>query len=290
MRYGVSSRQLIHDFWQKINDDNIWDGAAALAFYMMLALFPAAIFVLTLLPFLPVPDLGAHIMNAVQSTLPPEAAGLLRSTVEQVTHQKRQGLLSFGLLLTLSSAASGMSAIMQQLNITYGVIEGRSFKRAKLTAIGLMLLFMVLIVGASLVLVFDQKIQGPIVQALHLGVVGAALAGLLRVSLMVGSLLIGFALMYYFGPDVEQRFQWISPGSVAGTLCLIGASLAVKIYVVHFNNFAATYGSLGAAIILMMSLYVSGIAILLGSELNALLAQYKPKQKRIQEKHEAIAA
>jgi membrane protein len=267
------------DLWRKANDDNIWDGAAALAYYLMLALFPAVIFLLTLLPFLPIPDLTSHVMTLLHNGLPAEAADLLRSTVEQVTRKKHHGLLSFGLIFTLWSASSGMYATLQQLNITYGVKETRSFWRLRAMSMGLLLLF-TLVTGVALTLLVLTP--------------GIVVAAALRVAVTVGTLLLGFSVLFYYGPNVEQRFRLLSPGSVVGVLGLIATSFGIRIYVSHFNNFSSTYGSLGAVIILMLSLYLSGLVTLLGSEINSLVDSRKsapiPEAHSSDETQKKIAA
>ncbi|MGE5490722.1 MAG: YihY/virulence factor BrkB family protein, partial [Actinomycetota bacterium] len=100
------------------------------------------------------------------------------------------------------------------------------------------------------------------------------------------ALQLGFALIYYLGPDVKQEFKFITPGSILAVLLLIAASLVFKFYATHFGNYSATYGSIGAVIILMFWLYIAGLVILLGSEINALVEHYAPGGKEKGEKVE----
>jgi membrane protein len=107
-----------------------------------------------------------------------------------------------------------------------------------------------------------------------------------RWLMIVLALLLGFALIYYLGPDVEQSFKFITPGSVFGVALLIAASLGFKVYAASFGDYNATYGSIGAVIILMLWLYIAGLVILLGSEINALVEHYAPEGKEKGEKTE----
>lgn len=269
--YGRSIRQFLQDLKGKIQEDDVANGAAALAFYLMLAIFPAMIFLLSILPYLPIADLDRLVMDLLRQALPGEAAALFSGTVEQVVTRRRGGLLSFGLLLTLWAASSGMFAVMKQLNLTYGVKEGRPFWKTRGTAVLLTILFGALIIGAFALIVLGGRIQGFLGQNLGWGQPLLILFAVFRWAVIGAAILMAFAVAYYFGPDVERKFRLITPGSVAGALVLTAVSLAFKFYVDNFGKYEATYGSLGAVIVLMLWLNVTGLVILLGSEVNALV-------------------
>jgi len=288
MLYGHSFKEFFKDLRSEIREDNVSNGAAALAYYLMLAIFPAMIFLLTLLPYLPIQDLDQQIMGLLRQGMPSEAAQVFTDTVTQITSQKQGGLLSIGALLTLWAASSGMYAIMQQLNITYDVTEGRPFWKVRGTALLLTFLFGALIIGAFGLIVFGDALQSWIASALgESALLGGAFQAL-RWGIVLGALLLAFGVMYYFGPDVEQKFRFISPGAIGGVVLLILASLAIKLYVTNFSDYSKTYGSLGAVIVLMLWLNVTGLVILLGSEVNALLEHYSPEGKEKGEKREPL--
>ncbi len=289
MPAGVSWKQFAKDLRKEIKEDNVSNGAAALAYYLMLAIFPAAIFALSLIPYLPIQNVDRAIMDLLRQALPAQSADLFTGVVQQVTSQRRGGLLSFGAVAALWAASNGLYAVMQQLNITYDVKEGRPFWKSRGTALLLTLFFMVLVVGAFALVVFGGEIQGWLGERLGTGTALLVAFAAFRWAVIVAALLLAFALVYYFGPDVEQSFRFISPGSLVGVVVLAVASLLFRLYVSSFGNYAATYGSLGAVIILLLWLYIAGWVILLGSEINALVEHYLPKGKRKGEKREAGA-
>lgn len=277
--YGTSWKQFALDLWKEINEDNIFNGAAALAFYLTLAIFPAMIFLLNLLPYLPIPDQSDQIYGLLRQAMPSDAASALTDTVKGIVSEKRQGLLSFGALFTLWAAMSGMYAIMQQLNITYDVVEGRNLVKVRLTALLLTVCFAACLVGAfGLILVGDQ-IHHFLADRLAYGAFFTFAFEVVRWSIITLALSTAFALTYYFGPDVEQEFRFITPGSLMGVLVLGAASLGFKFYVENFGSYNATYGSIGAVIVLMLWLNIAGLVILLGSEVNALVEHYNPNGK-----------
>ncbi|MEW6117448.1 MAG: YihY/virulence factor BrkB family protein [Nitrospirota bacterium] len=286
MIYGISIKQFLLDLKREISDDNVSNGAAALGFYLTLAVFPTMILLMTVIPYLPIHNVDKAIMDLLGQALPAEAFDMVAGVVNEVTSKRRVGLLSFGLLGTLWAASAGMYAIMQQLNITYDVKEERSFIRARATALILSLLFALLVIGAFSLIVLGGVIQDWI--GSRLGFTGALLKffAVFRWIVIVVALLLGFAMIYRYAPNVEQKFMFITPGSVLGVTLLIVASLGFAIYTRNFANYSATYGSIGAVIILMLWLYIAGLVVLVGSEINALIEHYSPKGKRKGEKRE----
>jgi membrane protein len=282
----VGTRRFATDLWNEIEDDNVFNGAAALAYYLILSMFPAAIFLLSLLPYLPVAHLQQAIMDFLHQALPEQSAAMFQSIISGVVSQKQGGLLTFGLVLALWSGSSGIYAIMQQLNITYDVKEGRPFWKARGTALFLLVLFFLLIIGGFALVVFGGVIQDALAGLVGRNEMLLAFFAALRWVIIAVCLLLGFALIYHFGPDVEQQFRFVSPGSIAGVVLLALCSLGFRYYIARFSDYNATYGSLGAIIIMLVWLYIAGLVLLIGSEINALVEHYSPEGKSKGQKNE----
>jgi membrane protein len=286
MFQGVSAKQFFYDLKQQIARDDIFTGAAALAFYLTLAIFPALILLMSIIPYLPIERVDQAIMDLLGQALPEEAYGMVEEVVIEVTRERRGGLLSFGALGTLWAASTGMFAIMRQLNKTYDVEESRNFFKARGTAILLSVMFVLLVVGAFTLIVLGGVIQDWL--GTELGFSGALLAffAAFRWIIILLALMLAFAMVYRYAPNVEQKFRFISPGSVVGVVLLIAASLGFSLYTANFANYDATYGSIGAVIILMLWMNIAGLVILLGSEVNAVTEHYSAHGKRKGERHE----
>ena len=170
--------------------------------------------------------------------------------------------------------------MMRQLNISYDVEEARSFVRARATAIVLSLLFGGLVLGAFSLVVLGGVIEEWMGELLGYSDAVVAAFEVFRWVVICLSLLIGLALIYCFAPNVRRQLRFIVPGSIFGTVVLILASLAFSFYVGNFADYSATYGSIGAVIVLMLWLYIAGLVILVGSEINALLEHLSPHGKR----------
>ncbi|MDQ3298363.1 MAG: YihY/virulence factor BrkB family protein [Myxococcota bacterium] len=280
MLHGIPWKQFFRDLRREVSEDNVFSGAAALGFYLTLAVFPAIILTITIVPYLPIDRVDQAIMDLLQQALPAQASTLVAGVVSDVTSERRGGLLSFSMLATLWAASSGMYAIMRQLNITYDVKEARGFIRGRVTAIGLSIGFGVLVIGAFSLIVLGGVIQDWIGASFGFGAPLLTFFAVFRWVVIVLALLLGFALIYRYGPNVEQKFAFITPGAVLGVILLIAASLGFAFYTRNFGNFDATYGSIGAVIVLMLWLYIAGLVLLLGSEINALVEHYSPEGKR----------
>jgi membrane protein len=273
---GVAWKRFAKNLYLEISNHHIFNGAAALAYYLMLSIFPSAIFLLSLLPFLPVPHLQQAIMDLLGQALPQQSAQLFTGVVNDVVSNRSGGLLSFGLIFLIWSGSSGLYAVMQQLNVTYGVKESRPFWKVRGTAILLMVVFFLLVVGAFSLIVFGGVLQNFV--GSHLGWSKPLSFFFMVFHWVVVSafLLLALAITYYFGPDVEQKFRFVTAGSVLGVILLVLASLGFRYYVAHFSNYSAAYGSLGAVIILQLWLYIVGIVLLVGWEVNMLVALHNP--------------
>jgi membrane protein len=282
----VSLKTFWRDIKSEVQKHNTTNGAAALAYFLMLSIFPAALALLTLLPYLRIPNLDGMILDFLNQSLPGDAAKMFTGTIREITNKPQGGLLSFGLLAALWAASNGTFAVMQQLNITYDVKEGRSFIKTRATAMGLTFLCGGLVIIAFGLIIFGGVIQVWMEQTLGLGDVIRALFAVFRWVVIAGAMTMAFACTYYFGPDVQQKFKFISPGSLFGVALLTVASLGFRFYVNNFGKYNATYGGIGAVIVLMLWLNLMGLVILMGSEINSLVEHYSPQGKSKGEKLE----
>ncbi len=282
----MSTFTFLRDLKQEITEHGTSTAAAALAYYLTLSIFPSLILLLSSVAYLPISHLDQAILDSLREFLPESVAAVLTSVIYDVVGHKRGSLLSFGALATLWAASSGTLAVMEQLNLSYEVKDARSFFKLRGIAIGLSLCVGASLLTALSLIVVGEGIQSRLAEAFSLGPLIPILFQVFRWLVIVMFFLFAFALTYYLGPDVEQKFKFITPGSLLGTMILIGASFLFRLYVAQFSDYNATYGSIGAVIVLMLWLYITGWVILGGSELNALLEHYSCEGKNKGEKQE----
>jgi membrane protein len=262
--------------YAEADHDEIFNGAAALAYFWTLAIFPAMIFLMAVIPYLPIAQVDRAVMDLLRQALPPSAADMFTGVVRKVTSERRGGLLSLGLVVALWSASTGMYAIMRQLNIAFNVAERRPFVKARVTALLLTLLFGVLVIGAFSLIVLGGVLQDFIGNRVGFSDPLMQVFAIFRWVVIVLALLLSVSLIYRFAPNRHVSFRMFTAGGITATLLLIAASFGFSLYTSNFANYSAVYGSVGAVIVLMLWLYIAGLVILLGAEMNVVLEREKP--------------
>jgi membrane protein len=265
--------KFIPSLWREFNDDRILDGAATLAFFSILAIFPAMILVLAILPFLAIPHLQQAILTLLHQVLPSQAARLFDSTPGDLGSPKGNALLTFSVIFTLWSASAGVFSLMEQLNLICHVTERRPFWKSRGAAILLMLFFFLLAITSLSLIIAAGAVQAWLAARIGWSWPLLAFFATLRWIILAAVTLFSLAVAYRFGPDVGIRFRFLSPGNVFATALIALVSVCFRFYVGHFNSYSATYGSLAAIIILMMWMYMAGIAVLTGCEIESLLSR-----------------
>jgi membrane protein len=266
---GLSTIELARRVIHEIQEDDCFGRAAQLAYYFLFALFPFFLVLTTLLGYLPIPNLMDRLMEMLAEMLPGDALQLVQENVHDLVTRPRGGLLSFGLVAALWSSSSAITAITEGLNRAYDVQENRPFWKVRLIAVLLTVGLSLFIIVALILLTFGPQIGGWIADQVGLGRIFQVAWNLLRWPVIVGLLIVAMALVYYVAPDVEQRWQWITPGSVVAVLGWLAASLGFSYYVNNFGSYNAMYGSIGAVIVLLTWMYVSGFFVLIGGEVNS---------------------
>lgn len=264
---GLTLKELVKRAWSESNEDNVFGGAAELGYYFMLALFPMLIFFTSLVGFLP----GAQeaIFNTLSKVVPGEAWRLVNETLTDVITNSNGGLLSFGVLGTIWAASSGVSSLMGTLNVAYDAKEERSFVKARLTAIGLTIALALLVMGGSMLMMFSHTLSDWLASELGLGSLFEVASTVIGYVIALALLFFGIGVLYFFGPNVKQQWRWVTPGAIFAVAAIIIGSLLFSLYLKFGPGYSATYGSLGAVIILMLWLYLVGLALLLGGEINS---------------------
>ncbi|HEV2116892.1 MAG TPA: YihY/virulence factor BrkB family protein [Terriglobales bacterium] len=269
---GLRVKQLGVRVWHDINDDDVFGRAGQIAYGFLFAVFPLFMFLLAILGIVAGPHsaIQQHFVLELTDAMPPAAAQVVQHVVAETTRASGSGKLSFGLILTLIAATSAMTNVMDTLNAAYTVREARSFLRFRSVAIGLTAALGILMLIAMTIVLYGNGIANSVGKFVGLSDVVTWTWKVAQWPVAVFFLLLSFALIYYFGPDVEfPVWHWISPGAIAGVFLWAVVSFGLRLYLHFFNSYSKTYGSLGAVMILLLWFYVTGIAILVGGEVNA---------------------
>jgi membrane protein len=216
---GLSWKELAKRVYAETLDDDVLGRAAQLSYYFLLALFPALLFLTSLLGYMAGEDgqLRQGLFNYLSTLLPGDASQLVSKTVTDVTQSSGGGKLSFGILATLWAASNGMGAISESLNAAYDLKETRPWWKVRLTAVGLTLALTLLIVTALVLVLYGHDLADAVAGKFGLGAAFATVWKIVQWPLVLIFVLLAFALIYYFGPDARhQQWKWITPGAVVG--------------------------------------------------------------------------
>jgi membrane protein len=269
---GLGWRELGKRVWTETQNDNVFGRAAELSYYFLLALFPFLIFLTSVIGIVLGSGTGTRhtFFQYLARIMPPSAFQLIDNTMYEVSESSGGGKLSFGILAALWAASNGLGAITESLNTAYDLKETRPWWKQRLTAIGLTIALSILIIGALILVVAGGHIAEWLTIHYGLGPVFPIGWKIIQWPVVLACMTFAFALIYYLAPDFrEQAWQWLTPGAVIGVVLWLLVSLAFRIYLHYFNSYSATYGSLGAVIILMLWLYFTGAAVLIGGEVNS---------------------
>ena len=272
---GVPARVVAKNTWNAMFTDNLLGRSAELGFYFLFALFPTLFTACSVLGL--AARSAAHIyenlLQYLSIVVPPSALGTVLEAFNQTTAAASSGKLTFGLVAALWSASVGFVAIQDSLNVVYRVKESRPYWRARLSAIGITFILSIVItlmLASLLAADFFARLVHRHIYHRFLAVLAAGSLRTIGWLAATAFLSFLFALIYYFGPDVKvSQWRWLTPGSALGMLGWLVASLGLRAYVHYFNNYSATYGSLGTVIILLTWFYLSGLMLLLGGEINS---------------------
>ncbi|SDH73054.1 membrane protein [Alteribacillus persepolensis] len=254
---------------EEMKEDRVAGLAAEQAFFYMLALFPMMILLLSILPYLSID--AERVMMLIESALPQDTARMVQENVLDVITVPNGGLLTFGIIGTLWSASSGLNAFIRAINEAFNAPEPRSFIMNRLLSIlftiGLMvsflLIFALFIFGEVLIQAASAFFMVPVETE--------AITGFARWVLTVIVMITILCCLYYFAPNKKIAFRYVLPGAVTATILWQAISFGFSFYVSNFGNYSATYGSLGGVIVLMLWLFLTGLALVIGGELNAIL-------------------
>jgi membrane protein len=266
-RKHLTLRELITKVWRESVEDEVFARAAELSYYFLLALFPLLIFLTSVIGFLP----GAResLLNGVARVAPPDALKLVRDTLDDVVSHRSGGLLSLGLIASIWAASAGVASLMSSLNTAYDSKETRPFWKRRLVAIGLTISMGILVVGGSMLIVLGHRVGDWLERNLEISAAVAFLSTLLGILLGFLLLLGGIAMLYYFGPNIKRRERPVKPGALFASAGIVVGSVLFSFYLRFAPSASATYGSLGAVVTLMLWLYLMGLMLLIGGEINS---------------------
>ncbi len=255
---------------------NLVDRAAAVAFNVFLALFPMILFLFTLIPYFPLQDVTARVLEALQNVLPPGTYESVATTINQIMSIEHGGLMSIGLLMAFYFSTSAIRSFFSGFNmgdVEYGQV---SFLKVQLYSILVMIMFVLLLFISIFSMTVGQRLLSMLFVKIHFyNPFVIFLINMLRWLIAIFALIVAISLLYHFGNPRSKRFKLFTPGSLLFTGLFIVGTMAFNFYISNFSTYNVLYGSIGGLIIFVMWIYFNCILILIGYELNKSIAKAK---------------
>jgi membrane protein len=268
-------------FFTGIQRGRIVTRAQALAFSFFLAVFPATIFLFSLIPYIPIKGFQVQLLTMIQDVLPSSAYNSVRETVEEIVKIPHGGLLSIGFISALYFTTNGFMTMMRGFNSSYHVIETRTPWKLRVVALNITLIMSILIFSATLMLIFGEQVTHSLAKHSILKNKTQVALLLLGKWLVVLSLFFsGISFLYYYGPSQKKRWRFVSAGSTLATIFTILVSTGFAFFVNNFGKYNKIYGSIGTLIVILLWIYFNSLILILGFELNASIDNAKKKLKK----------
>jgi membrane protein len=273
---ALNSQKSWYDFLnrmtEKITGAELSTRAAAVSYNLILALFPFIIFLFTLIPYIPIERLDEKILSFMGRVLPAGTFDSVGSTIRDIVSRPHTGVLSVGFLLTFYAATSGVVALMTAFNASHQSAEQRSFLKTRLTAVGLTITLVLALFLAVVVLVVGGVVTQYVQQ---IGILNNDFILLLltigRYLLVFGVFIGAVSIIYKYGPDVDLKWTFVTPGSTVASVLIVASTLAFSYYVANFGSYNKVYGSIGTLIALMVWLNLVLLLVIVGFEINVSL-------------------
>lgn len=268
---GISTRELAKRVYREIDQDEVFTRAAALAYYFFTALIPMVFFLMAALGLFAhqSDQLRASLLDYAARVMPGDAFTLVQKTLKELSNNSTGLKMIFGLAAALWAGSGGISSLMDALNRCYHVKETRLYWKHKLISLGLTLSLSILTVSALVIVLYGGDIAQSVGNHIGLSNVTVVFWKIAQWPVALFFVVLSLAALYFWGPDAEQEWMWITPGSLVGVMIWIGASALFRVYLRFFNSYSKTYGSLGAVMVLLLWLYITGLALLVGAEINS---------------------
>jgi membrane protein len=265
---------------ERIKDHEIFARAAQLSYYFLLALFPLLLVLINVLGYMAQEGtlFREKLLLYLAAIMPRSAIALVRTTLDEISNASGGGKLSFGLLVALWAASNGMGAISSTLNTSHNVKERRPWWKVRLICVCLTVALAILILAALAIVLYGGTIGEALAARYGFGDFFTTVWTIVQWPIALVFVLTTFNLIYNFAPNLPGARSWITPGAFVGVGLWLLVSFAFRVYLSFFDSYSVTYGSLGAVIVLMLWFYLTGVAILIGGEVNSEVSRKKAQK------------
>lgn len=280
---GHSLYEVAVFFGRGLNRGGLKTRASSMAYNFFLAIFPAIIFLFTLIPYVPIDHFQDQLFETIRSIMPQNAFLTIEDTVTQILHKQNSSLLSIGFLAALFFSTNGLTSMMGAFNKSIHVREQRAPWKQRLIAIALVLCLSIIIIAGIAIIVASELTLS---RMLHAGKFETWLIRAGRWIILGFLFMLTIAVYYRYGPAQRMHRRWFSPGVLLATVLIIVTSIGFAWYVNNFGRYNKLYGSIGSVIVMLIWIYYNSMMLLIGFELDAAISGVRYSKKSILEHEE----
>ena len=268
---NISLILFIRILLRKLNNDDINVRARSITYDFFLSIFPGIIFLFTLIPYIPIPNIENHILVSLQNIFPASMYESAESTIKDIIGIPRKGLLSFGFLFAIYSANNGIISIINAFNHCYKTTDGRSFIAKLGISMSILFLIFLVMVAGVVIGIASKFFFNHIQQEITFSYFQLYFLVLLKHFIMFFLFLMSISIIYYIAPSINERWKFFSLGSISASILCFLFTIGFDFYIDHFNSYNKVYGSIGALIGIMLWMYVNTLMLLVGFQINAAM-------------------
>jgi membrane protein len=267
---GLPLFSVLQFFVKGLFEGRLTTRASAISFDFFLALFPSILFFFTIIPFIPIDDFQAELLETMRDIIPATLWTHVSTTLEDIIIRPRSDLLSLGFILALYFSTNGVNSIIEGFNTTYHDMESRTWIRQRIVALFLVFVISILIIVAITLQVVGSYVMRFLVdEGILTNGFTIVIIQVVRWILIIATFLFSISFLYYFAPAKKREFRFISAGSTLATLLMILTTYGFNFYIENFGRYNALYGSIGTLLVFLLWVYFNSNIVLIGFELNA---------------------
>lgn len=276
-------------FFEEIRKESLVNKASALAYNLMLAIFPGIIFLFTVIPYIPIKHFQDKLLSVLATVMPNNAFNAFQGTIVDIIKNQNGQLLSFGFLSAVFFATNGVSNLMAAFNKSALTKETRTWFHRRWVALVLTLVLVFAFIAGIILMIVGQKIIGLARHQFHgSGFLWIFLITVTRWIMVIMLFFVTVSVLYRYAPAHTQKWKFLSAGSIMATTLALVTLLGFSYYINHFSSYNKIYGSIGTLIVTMIWLYLNSLIILLGFELNASIDLSKRSIKIVKPNHNVL--
>lgn len=274
----ISVYRFLQILWGNIFTFDLDQRATSVAFSFLLAVFPAILFLFTLIPYIPIDDLDFLIMEFIRGIMPEGLYGVVAQTIYDIISRPRGDILSFGFLFSLYAATNGINSLTNAFNVALDKKKDRSFVKSKGLAAFVIIILISVLVLSVLLLIVGKIVLNYITEHVpggsNLNIFGIKTLGYLSIFFIF---YFGIASLYYFAPAIINRIRFFNFGAAFSSILCILATNLFSFYLENFSSYNKLYGSIGTLIAIMVWIYLISLILILGFEINVDIREEKEK-------------